>query len=155
MKDEMKSPSNFKRLVLGCIDSSDSDQILIFSGFSRSTRFSFLCTAPHSNICQFFVFIFAKFPPNFIIFCKFWINFTCFRADFDENLSEFHGIEKCFTKFRRNLKFWRIRGEGVAKKAEIISAKSLIFRSGGWPVLFSRARGHVIDYIIFQRYAWR
>ena len=46
-----------------------------------------------------------NFPPNFIIFCEFWINFKCFRADFDENLSEFHGIEKCFTKFRRNLKF--------------------------------------------------
>jgi hypothetical protein len=33
MKDEMNSPSNFKRLVLGCIDSSDSDQILIFQVF--------------------------------------------------------------------------------------------------------------------------
>ena len=26
----MKSPSNFERLVLGCIDSYDSNQILIF-----------------------------------------------------------------------------------------------------------------------------
>ena len=33
----MKSPSNFERLVLGCMDSYDSNQILIFSGFSRST----------------------------------------------------------------------------------------------------------------------
>jgi hypothetical protein len=35
MKDEMKSPSNFKRLVLGCMDSSDSDQIVILLDFSR------------------------------------------------------------------------------------------------------------------------
>ena len=100
----------------------------------------------HTQIFVNFSFLFLQFfPPNFIIFCEFWINFTCFRADFDENLSEFHGIEKCFTKFRRNLKFWRIRGEGVAKKVEIISAKSLIFRSWGWPVLFSRGRGHLIS----------
>ena len=62
----------------------------------------------HTQIFVNFSFLFLQFfPPNFIIFCEFWINFTCFRADFDENLSEFHGIEKCFTKFRRNLKFWR------------------------------------------------
>ena len=33
----------------------------IFSHFSISTRLPFLCTAPHSNICQFFVCIFAFF----------------------------------------------------------------------------------------------
>ena len=41
----MKSPSNFERLVLGCMDSYDSDQILILQHFSRSTRFSYFCTA--------------------------------------------------------------------------------------------------------------
>ena len=111
----------------------DSESRLIFSHFSRSTRSHSFAPLQNQIVTQFFVKLFCIFSWNFIIFCNFWINFKRFRADFDENLSEFHGIEKCFTKFRRNLKFWRIRGEGVAKKAEIISAKSLIFRSGGWP----------------------
>ena len=46
----MKSPSNFERLVLGCIDSYDSDQRLILQHFWRSTRFAFLCTAQTSKI---------------------------------------------------------------------------------------------------------
>ena len=37
----MKSLSNFERLVLGCIDSYDSDQRLILQHFSRSTRSAF------------------------------------------------------------------------------------------------------------------
>ena len=45
----MKSPSNFERLVLGCIDSYDSDQRLTLLHFSRSTRFTFLCTAQISK----------------------------------------------------------------------------------------------------------
>ena len=36
----MKSLSNFERLVLGCIDSCDSDQRLILLDFSRSTKFA-------------------------------------------------------------------------------------------------------------------
>ncbi len=40
----MKSPSNFERLVLGSIDSYDSDQIVILQHFSRSTIFAFFCT---------------------------------------------------------------------------------------------------------------
>ena len=36
--------SNFRRLVLGCIDSYDSEQRRIFLHFSRSTRFAFFCT---------------------------------------------------------------------------------------------------------------
>ena len=37
---------NFRRLVLGRMDSYDSDQRLILQGISRSTRLAFLCTAP-------------------------------------------------------------------------------------------------------------
>ena len=123
---------NFRGLVLGCMGTYDGESRLIFSHFSISTRFPFLCTITKSN--TYIIFrqtFFAFFSWNFIIFCNFWINFKRFRADFDENLSEFHGIEKCFTKFRRNLKFWWIRGTGVPKKGEKISAKSLIFLSGG------------------------
>ena len=36
--------SNFRRLVLGCIDSYDSEQRRILQHFSKSTRFAFFCT---------------------------------------------------------------------------------------------------------------
>ena len=42
----MKSPSNFESLVLGCMDSYDSNQILILQRFSRSTRLSHLFFPP-------------------------------------------------------------------------------------------------------------
>ena len=34
--------SNFRRLVLGCMDSYDSDQRLILQGFSKATRLALL-----------------------------------------------------------------------------------------------------------------
>ena len=37
--------SNFRRLFLFCIEADFGDQILILQHFSRSTRFSILCTA--------------------------------------------------------------------------------------------------------------
>ena len=91
MKDEMKSPSNFERLVLGCIDSSDSDQILIFSGFSRSTRFAYFCTAQISKFQQKTVQIFAGMKMKFHFFhSRFSMKFAIFRRKFDEILLEFH-----------------------------------------------------------------
>ena len=44
-----KSPRNFERLVLVCIDSYDSEKRRILQHFSRSTRLAFLCTAQISN----------------------------------------------------------------------------------------------------------
>ena len=41
---------NFGGLVIGCIDTSDSESRRIFQHLSRSTRFTFLCTAPNSKI---------------------------------------------------------------------------------------------------------
>ena len=40
----MKWPQIFERLVLGCIDSYDSEKRRIWQNFSRSTRCAFLCT---------------------------------------------------------------------------------------------------------------
>ena len=48
----MKSLSNIERLVLGCMDSYDSDQRLILQHFPRSKRFAFLCTAQISKFQQ-------------------------------------------------------------------------------------------------------
>ena len=57
-------PANFRQLVLGCMDSYDSDQRLILQGFSRSTRFAFFSASPSAKLtdfCIFFVMIFADF----------------------------------------------------------------------------------------------
>ena len=53
-------PPNLSRLVLFCIDTSDSEKWRIFQHFSRSTRLAFLCTGP--------ILIFA-------LFCNFSLNF--------------------------------------------------------------------------------
>ena len=66
-----KSPQNFERLVLVCIDSYDSEKRRILQHFSRSTRFAFLCTAQISNFQQklreFFLHFFENFHENFKI----------------------------------------------------------------------------------------
>ena len=88
----MKSPSNFERLVLGCIDSYDSDQRLILQHFSRSTRFSYFCTAQISKLTS------RKNSPNFcrneneisFFHSRFSMKFAIFRRKFDEILPEFH-----------------------------------------------------------------
>ena len=41
--------ANFGGLVLGCIEADFCNQIFILQHFSRSTRLSFLCTAPNSK----------------------------------------------------------------------------------------------------------
>ena len=43
---------NFRGLVLGCMDSYDSEQRRILQHFSISTRFAFFCTAPISNFAD-------------------------------------------------------------------------------------------------------
>ena len=42
----------FRRLVLGCMDSYDSESRLIFEHFSKSTISAFFCTAPVPEIRQ-------------------------------------------------------------------------------------------------------
>ena len=54
---------NFRRLVLFCMDSYDSESRRILQHFSRSTRFAILCTAPISNFQQKKI---SKLFPNFV-----------------------------------------------------------------------------------------
>ena len=94
---------NFRQLVLGCIDSYDSNQILIFSDFSRSTRFSYFCTAQISKIQRKTVQIFAG---NLSFFSRFSTNFAIFLRKFDEILPEFHRNVQEMTKKLTLLKEW-------------------------------------------------
>ena len=75
-----KSPQNFERLVLICMDSYDSESRRILQHFSRSTRFAFLCTAQISNFQQknfvfFFFAFFRKISRKFSKFCHFSAKF--------------------------------------------------------------------------------
>ena len=57
---------NFRRLILGCIDTSDSESRRIFQDFSKSTRSAFFCTAPNLNFSEI-----CQSLPNYGDFCKF------------------------------------------------------------------------------------
>ena len=97
-----KSPQNFERLVLICMDSYDSEKGRILQHFSRSTRFAFLCTAQISNFQQktswFFLHFFEKFRENFQ-------NFVIFQQNFDEFCPEFHETFSNFLRKRRKCWF--------------------------------------------------
>ena len=56
---ELGKSANFRQLVLGCMDSYDSDQRRILLHFSRSTRFASFCTAAISSLADFSQFFFA------------------------------------------------------------------------------------------------
>ena len=60
--------SNSRRLVLGCMNSYDSEKRRIFLQFSRSTRFASFCTVLISDslqICIKFLLIFSEISQNF------------------------------------------------------------------------------------------
>ena len=57
-----------RRLVLGCMDSYDSEQRRILQHFSRSTRFAFFCTVLISDflqICVKLLLIFSEISQKF------------------------------------------------------------------------------------------
>ena len=96
---------NFGRLVLSCIDASDSESRRIFQHFSRSTRFACLCTAPDSKFPLFFI-------NNLKIFSSTFLNFAIFISSssfFQRILMNFLRISPKFQKslklFHRNSKF--------------------------------------------------
>ena len=57
--------ANFGRLVLSCIDVSDSESRRIFQDFSKSTRSAFFRTAPNLNFNEI-----CNFLPNYGEFSK-------------------------------------------------------------------------------------
>ena len=85
-REASAAAANFGGLVLGCMDSYDSDQRLILQGFLRSTRLAFLCTAPISNLQSFAPLIFAILLVIFanLFLLKFWSNPSFFAAIFTE-----------------------------------------------------------------------
>ena len=84
--------SNFRRLVLGCMDSYDSESRRIFQHFSRSTRLSFLRTAQISKFLQKivnFFRIFVEISAKIAIFQNFSSNFAPILMKLSRNFVEF------------------------------------------------------------------
>jgi hypothetical protein len=88
------------------MDSYDSNQIVILQHFSRSTRFSYFCTAQISKFQQKKRPNFAGMKIKFLSFLRFSIKFAIFLRNFDENFPEFHRnvqeVTKCLEILRKS-----------------------------------------------------
>ena len=114
--------ANFGRLVLGCIDSYDSESRRIFSDFSRSTRFSPLRTALN-----------PKFQQKT---CQFFHNF----AEISQNFPKFRSN---FAKFQRNF-------AGISPKCQALNTANPTVRSRSLsPRSPVRLRAHVLQCVVF------
>ena len=104
---------NFRRLVLGCIKTDFYNQILILQDFSRSTRFTFLCTAPNSNFQQKFIKLFDIFTEISANFARFWSKSSFFEPilmKFCRNFTKFDDFLSLFLQnFRES---WILNGFG-------------------------------------------
>ena len=97
---------NFERLVLFCMDSYDSERGRIFQHFLRSTRSTYLRTAPTSKIQLKFVKLFAKLNIEYSIFCIFSLNFAVLRPNFDEISPKFRqNFQKMLKSVERVMRF--------------------------------------------------
>ena len=101
MNIELNHPQNFEGLLLGCMNSYDSESRRIFQDFARSKRI--LCTAPITKFQQKFVQNFAKLNIEiFNIFALVQFHFAIFLLNFNEILSEFRD------KFQKMMKIVEI-----------------------------------------------
>ena len=83
--------SNFRRLVLSCINADFCVQGLILQRFSKSTRLPHLCTARNSKSSENFVklfHIFAEISAKIAIFQQFSSNFASISMKFSQNFDE-------------------------------------------------------------------
>ena len=77
----------FRRLVLFCIEASDSESRRIFHRFSRSTRLSLLRTAPNPKFQQKLAKIFHNFTDFLQNFAKFLSKFGQISTKFHQNFT--------------------------------------------------------------------
>ena len=73
-----ESPPNFERLVLGSIDADFGKEILVGKLLTRSTRFTYFCTAQISKFQPKIVNIFSRMKNAFPNFPFFALNFAEF-----------------------------------------------------------------------------
>ena len=97
-----KSPQNFERLVLICMDSYDSESRRIFQHFSRSTRLAYLCTAQTSKFHKKISHNFAKLKIEISIeISDFFMKNAISHRNLDEILSGFREhVPKCLNSLK-------------------------------------------------------
>ena len=91
VSDFSAKSSNFRRLVLSCINADFCVQGVILQRFSKSTRLPHLCTARSSKSSQIFVklfHIFAEISAKIAIFQQFSSNFAPTSMKFFQNFDE-------------------------------------------------------------------
>ena len=104
---------NLERLILGCIDADFCNQIVFFQHFSRSTKFTYFCTAQNSKIQQKSRHNFGQIELNWIIltdfrmFGNFLICFRKFDWKSDTRHSSLEFVAKSGQNFIKNFKFRR------------------------------------------------
>ena len=94
--------TNFRRLVLCCIDSYDSESRRIFQHFSRSTRLAYLCTAQTSKFHKKISHNFAKLKIEISIeISDFFMKNAISHRNLDEILSGFREhVPKCLNSLK-------------------------------------------------------
>ena len=102
MNIELNHPQNFERLVLGCMDSYDSESRRILQHFSRSTRLAYLCTAQTSKFHKKISHNFAKLKIEISIeISDFFMKNAISHRNFDEILSGFREhVPKCLNSLK-------------------------------------------------------
>ena len=71
MNNELNFPPNFERLVLGYIDADVCKKILVGKLLTRSTRFTYFCTAQISKFQPKIVNIFSRMDKQIFPFFSF------------------------------------------------------------------------------------
>ena len=135
MNIELNHPPNLERLVLFCIDADFCNQILILQRFSRSTIFTYFCTAQISKFQQKSRHNFGKNESiqNSIHsnFRKFDMKIAIFLLNFHRIQSDFH---RSVATLRRNAQiYWEMQKKQFKKmemkekrkKKEKIAKKSV------------------------------
>ena len=99
---ENPPPSNFRRPVLGCIETDFCNQILVGKRLTRSTRY-----APNekSQTSKFFYFF------KILQILQDFDDFLRRSRNFDENLPDFHEISSDFWRIFKQIE--RGRGPGT------------------------------------------
>ena len=99
---ELNYPQNLERLVLGCIDSYDSESRRILQLFSRSTRLAYFCTAQTSKIRIKISHNFAKLNIEFSMEISiFFLKNAISHSNLDKILSGFREhVQKCLNSLK-------------------------------------------------------
>ena len=131
--------SNFGKLVLHCMEVSDSESRRIFQNFSRSTTFALFCTAQKFLIQN----VFFKYSMILLLrFCRFLqkkLNIDCFSSSLNRFPQYFEKLQILWLKNDSNIwKKWnsaaRLAASSQPKQAHFLHFSEIF----GWTIVICR-----------------